>query len=177
MEEIWKDIKGYENIYQISSYGRVKSLKRISDCGRHLPEKILKAGNSHGYKSVTLRKNGASKIHSVHRLVGQTFIENPCNFPCINHKDEDKTNNKVNNLEWCTQKYNANYGTRNKRFGDKHGKKVIQFDLSGNEIRRWISCAEAGRYYGRSRITIADACRKHSKSCGYLWRYESEVAT
>lgn len=176
MKEIWKDIEGYEGLYQISSFGRIKSLKRLGEDGRQLPEKILKTSNSHGYRSIVLRKNGKSWTYSVHRLVGKTFVPNPENKPCINHKDENRKNNHADNLEWVTQKENANYGTRNKRSGDKHGKRVIQFDLNGKEIRRWISAAEAGRHYGRSRITIGGACRKHGKCCGYLWRYESEVA-
>lgn len=176
MEEIWKDIEGFEGYYQVSNLGRVKSLKRVNDEGRHLPEMILKLGIHNGYRNVVLCRNSITKTFSVHRLVGKAFVPNPENKPCINHKDENRKNNHVDNLEWVTQKENANYGTRNKRSGDKHGKRVIQFDLNGKEIRRWISAAEAGRHYGKSRITIGDACRKHGKCCGYLWRYESEVA-
>ena len=176
MEEIWRDIKDYEGYYQISNFGRVKSVKRIACDGKHINERILKGGLREGYVEVTLSKNNVTRTITVHKLVCNAFIENPNKYPCINHKDEIKTNNRVDNLEWCTQKYNANYGTRNKRCGDKHGKRVIQFDLKGNEIKRWISAAEASRHYGKDRTTIVAACRRKSHiSCGYVWRYESEV--
>ena len=178
MEEIWRDIKGYEGLYQVSNMGRVKALERIDNKKRRLKERMLAFSPSNGYKVVHLYKNGVQKSFSVHRLVGEAFIPNPKNEPCINHRDENKLNNNVDNLEWCTQKYNNNYGTHNKRSGDKRGKRVIQFDLNGNEIRRWVSSAEARRYYGVGKTAICDACRKHKgKSHGYLWQYESEVAT
>lgn len=176
MKEIWKDIEGYEGHYQISNLGRIKSLKRLGNDGRRLPEKILKTGNSHGYRSIVLRKDGKSCIYSVHRLVGKAFIPNPENKPCINHKDENRANNNVENLEWCTYKYNDNYGTRNARAGLGHAKRVIQYDLNGNEIRRWDSAAEASRFYGAVRTAVVAACGKiQATSCGYKWRYESEV--
>lgn len=104
--EIWKDIKGYEGRYQISNEGRVKSLIGSK-------EKILKPGlNFHGYEKVTLSKGNKVKAHLVHRLVAQAFIPNPNDYPCINHKDEMKFDNSVDNLEWCTYDYNNNYGSR-----------------------------------------------------------------
>lgn len=105
MVEIWRDIEGYEGLYQVSNFGRVKSLNKRK--GR-----ILKPIKDHfGYLRVNLYKDFKYKIHKVHRLVAQAFIENPNNYPIINHKDEDKTNNKVENLEWCNHQYNNNYGT------------------------------------------------------------------
>lgn len=113
--EIWKDIKGYEGLYQISNYGNVKSLERVieDNKGSYIKkEKILTPTiNNRGYYHIGLRNNSKTKYYYVHRLVAEAFIPNPNNYPIINHKDEDKTNNKVDNLEWCTPKYNANYGT------------------------------------------------------------------
>lgn len=115
--EIWKDIKGYENLYQISNIGRVKSLNKIVTCKNgkkfKVKGKILKLTNhKRGYKTIMLHKDGKVKLWLVHRLVGLTFIPNPNNYPQINHKDENKINNCVENLEWCTNSYNAHYGTR-----------------------------------------------------------------
>ena len=108
-KEIWKDIKGFEGHYQVSNFGRVKSIK-------FRKERILKpANNGCGYLYVNLSKNGKYNIYLIHRLVALIFISNPNNLPEINHRDEDKTNNKVENLEWCDRKYNMNYGTRTQR--------------------------------------------------------------
>lgn len=120
MIEEWKSIPGYEGLYEISSYGRVRSLERFyirqNVIMVHKPEIILSpVKDGFGYLQVGLHCNGKQKIIKVHRLVAQAFIPNPDNFPQINHKDEDKTNNNVDNLEWCTAKYNINYGTRQER--------------------------------------------------------------
>ena len=115
MKEIWKDIKGYEDLYQISNYGEVKSLEKKAGFSTR-KEKILKQHlDKDGYVKVYLCKNNKVKFLSVHRLIAEAFIPNPNNFPQINHKDENKQNNKIENLEWCTCKYNINYGTRTKR--------------------------------------------------------------
>ena len=108
--EIWKDILGYEGLYQVSNYGRVRSLK-------YGKEKILKQQiNTDGYLHIDLYKNKKRKNYNVHRLVTIAFLENPNNYPQVNHKDENKQNNHIDNLEWCDYKYNCNYGTRkNKR--------------------------------------------------------------
>ena len=113
MEE-WKSIPGYEGLYEVSSYGRVKSLgisyTRKNGVMDHKPEIILSPkNNGKGYFMVCLYKNKKHKYYLIHRLVALTFINNPDNLPCVNHKDEDKSNNRVDNLEWCTAKYNSNY--------------------------------------------------------------------
>ena len=108
MREEWKPIDGYEGLYEISSKGRVKSLPK---CGRNA--RILFEGyNKYGYKSVVLCKNGIYKRYLIHRLVATAFIENPKNLPEVNHRDENKENNRVENLEWCDHRYNINYGSK-----------------------------------------------------------------
>ena len=134
MEEIWKDIEGYEGIYQVSNNGRVRSLL-------YNKIKMLKTQTyKRGYKYIALSKNGEKKKYKIHRLVAQAFIPNPNNYPQINHKDEDKSNNYINNLEWCTPKYNNNFGTRNERAGQSLKGRNIK-----EETRRKISEANKGR--------------------------------
>ena len=121
MKEIWKDIKGYEQLYQISNFGRVRSLNktlknRFSFFKRNgiilNPLKLTK-----GYLGVRLYHQSKGETKRIHRLVAEAFIPNPDNLPCVNHKDENKENNCVDNLEWCSIEYNNNYGTRNERIG------------------------------------------------------------
>ena len=105
MEEIWKDVKGYEGLYQVSNLGNVKSIrKNIIKKPSRLPK---------GYLQMRLSKNGKNKYISIHRLVAQAFIPNINNYPCVNHKDCNPQNNKVNNLEWCTYKENNSYKNHN----------------------------------------------------------------
>jgi hypothetical protein len=125
MKEIWKDIEGYEGYYSISNYGNVKSLERIikSKNGviRKRKEMLLKPNiDKDGYYTITLTKNSNPKTFKIHRLVGTAFIDNPNNFPMINHKDENKQNNYFENLEWCDSKYNNNYGTIRERMSKSH---------------------------------------------------------
>lgn len=120
MVEIWKDVPGYEGIYIVSNFGKVKSLQRTRKGSygsiRIVNERILRHKiDKDGYHIVTLSKEGKTKCIGVHRLVAQAFLPNIYNFPIINHKDEDPSNNFVDNLEWCTVKYNNNYGTRIER--------------------------------------------------------------
>ena len=143
--EQWKDIQGYENLYQISNTGRVKSLPRYDDYGRFYPEKILKPEKLRkGYLRVKLgsRKDSFEKI-MVHRLVAMAFIPNPDNLPQINHKNEDKSDNRVENLEWCDNSYNHNYGTRNTRATQHRKIKVAQCKEDGNIIRVFDSIKDA----------------------------------
>jgi len=127
--EKWKDVSGYEGLYQVSSYGRVKSLERLVShrlCGmQKVSEKILKQGNATGgYKCLNLSKNNIKKSISAHRLVALTFIPNPLNLPEVNHIDEIKTNNHVTNLEWCSKKYNLNYRDTQKRIKKSNYKSI-----------------------------------------------------
>ena len=107
MMEEWKEIPGYEGLYEVSNMGNVRNVRRNT---------LLRLTKTNkGYIQVGLSKNGILTVLKVHRLVAQAFLPNPDNLPMINHKDEDKTNNRVENLEWCDHKYNMNYGTRNIR--------------------------------------------------------------
>ena len=130
MQEIWKDIIGFEGVYEISSYGRVRSVKS----GRILS--TSKCGGCRGYLSVCLSKNGKRYGKLVHRLVAEAFISNINNLPEVNHLDEDKTNNRVDNLEFCDHKYNMNYGSRNIRSKDTHIKNGYWTGLSKEEYNR-----------------------------------------
>ena len=118
MTEIWKDIKDYEGLYQVSNYGRVRSLDRYDNVGRSRKGSIMTVtDNGKGYRAISLSKNGARKTYKVHRLVAEAFIPNNDNLPQINHKDENRYNNHVDNLEWCSSKYNNNYGNHKKNVG------------------------------------------------------------
>lgn len=152
--EIWRDIKGYEGLYQVSNEGMVKSLRN---------NKILSLFANHkGYLQVYLTKNGEKKGFLVHRLVAKTFIPNPQNLPQVNHKDEDKTNNKVENLEWCTNDYNINYS---------QSKKVYQYTLNNVLVKIWNSTMELGRN-GFAQSCISLCCNgKKQKHKGYKWSY------
>ena len=120
--ELWKDIKGYEGIYQISNLGKVYSLKS---------KKFLKSQfNNKGYVTIDLYKGGKGKRFFVHRLVAQAFLSNPNNYKEINHKDEDKTNNSAYNLEFCDHKYNSSYGTKCERTAEKIKKAVFCVELN-----------------------------------------------
>ena len=115
MNEIWKDIQGYEGLYQVSNKGMVKRIEhyeyRPTKGQRLMPEKLLKTRlNERGYVKVCLFKDSKGKWYFVHRLVASAFIDNPNNYPQVNHIDEDKENNKMDNLEWCTNSYNNRYG-------------------------------------------------------------------
>ena len=122
MEEIWKPVKGFEGYYEVSNLGRVRSIDRVvvdtvRNCERLLKGKILiQRDNSNGYKNVMFCKEHKLDNKYVHRLVAEIFLPNPDNLPQVNHKDEDKSNNRVDNLEWCTSFYNNEYGTRKKRW-------------------------------------------------------------
>lgn len=119
--EIWKDVKGFEGYYEVSDLGRVRSVDRVvvdtvRNCERLLKGKLLvQRDNGNGYKGVMFCKEHKIFHKYVHRLVAETFIPNPNNLPQVNHKDEDKSNNCVDNLEWCDQLYNNTYGTKVER--------------------------------------------------------------
>ena len=164
--EIWKDIKDYEGLYQVSNLGRVKSLK-------YGKEKILKSCKlNNGYLIVNLHKEGKQKHYYIHRLVATAFIPNPDNLSQVNHINEDKTDNRVENLEWCDNKYNINYGTRNERIGKTNSIPILQFDLDGEFVKKWDSIMQVERELGFDNSGICMCCKGKRKSAyGYKWRY------
>lgn len=175
--EQWNDIAGYKGLYQISSVGRVKRLEGRG-CKR---ERLLKAQQTrNGYLQVGLYNDGKLKRVYVHRLVADTFIQNPDNLPQVNHKDENPLNNRVENLEWCTQSYNINYGTHNERAAKantnhhKLSKPVLQFLKSGVLIAKYPSVSEAARQTGVCLMSICGVCAGKRKTAGgYVWRYRT----
>jgi len=168
--ESWRPIKGFETRYTVSNTGLVFS--KLT--GRYLTPKV----DRYGYEVVTLCKNGKAKYITVHRLVAMAFIPNPNGLPCVNHKDENKRNNRVENLEWVTVKENDNYGTRNQRMAESKKKvQIAQYDLNMTLIRVHPGVKDAHRNTGVNRNSIRDVCRKKRSSAGgYIWRYWEEVS-
>ena len=164
--EIWKPVRNYEGLYEVSNMGRVKSL----NYKRTGKEKILKPyGN--GYLQVQLWKDGNREQPLVHVLVATAFLENTDNLPEVNHKDEDKTNNCVENLEYCSKLYNCNYGTRNKKIS----KPVFSVDKKSGLIMWWQSAHEAERCTGIANGNIIKCCQGKLKSVGnHYWFYADD---
>ena len=172
--EIWKDISGYEGLYQASSFGRILSLKR----GIILKQQL----NPSGYYYVALSKDGKGKRFLVSRLIAKNFIPNPYNLPEVNHKDENPKNNAVENLEWCSVAYNNTYGNRtaNSAESNKNGirsKKVYQYDLNGNFIKEYPSQHQASRDNNYSQGNISSCLRgKVKQAYGYVWKYKKDAS-
>lgn len=178
LHEEWKNISNYDGRYKVSSYGKVKNKK-----------KVMSLYESHGYLGVFLSNGNGKTWHSVHRLVAEAFLDKKY-FKClpsedrkqinldyleVNHKDENKQNNKVENLEWCSRAYNINYGTKNKRVAEKLSEAVIQFDLNGSIIGFYKSIKEAGEENKVNYSSIVRCCRKQiSNAGGFIWRYAKE---
>ena len=198
--EIWKDIViemngviyDYTELYQVSNFGRVRSLDRIDSNGhRRIKGKVLKLKvNNKGYQYVGLYKDGKSKQFYVHRIVATMFIPNHDNLLVINHRDENKNNNYVENLEWCTHKYNTNYGTRNERISKKRKGKPHTDEAKGriseshkgdkNPKARAVICLETKQVFGCVREAnewiakgnVSQCCIGACKTAGgYHWEY------
>ena len=168
--EVWKDISGYEGMYQVSDLGRVQSLDRISHNGKRYKGRVLKpVPDGAGYLQVFLRKDAKTRRFYIHRLVAGAFIENPTNKPQVNHLDEtEKWNNRVDNLAWATPKENANWGTRNERSNKKRSKPVLCIELG----REFESLGSATKAFKRGGTNIWKAINDPNKTaCGYHWRY------
>lgn len=171
--EEWKPIPGYEGLYEVSTWGRVKSYKYNSD-GRILSP----CKDGYGYFFITLCKDGKTKMRKIHRLVAEAFIPNPSNLPQVNHRDEIKQNNYVENLEWCTPSYNSSYGTRMQRIKEKISKPILQLDKQGNVIKEWPSTNSASESFGVASYHshITDCLKGRRKTAlGYMWKYADEV--
>lgn len=174
--EIWKDITGYEGLYQVSNLGNVKTLPRIYYSGagysqkKEIKEMLLKQSiDSYGYKVVGLKLNGKRKMFKVHRLVAYEFLENNNNYKCVNHKNEIKTDNRVENLEWCNVAYNNTYGTRLKRVSISAGKPIIGVNKINGFIIKFNSQAEAIR---NGFSDVGASLRKENRySKGYKFFY------
>ena len=183
--EIWIDIEGYEGIYKVSNYGRVLSVERKDRSGFLRNSKILtQEKTKRGYYRVRLSKDMETKKFSVHTLVGNAFVPNPNNFNLINHKDENPENNFYKNLEWCSHKYNLNYGNHNKKVAKTKGRSVLQYDLKGNLIKKYCSVGEASKETGLNYKQIYRCCseirkRKDGTSNhiygNYYWEYNEKT--
>lgn len=181
--EIWKDINGFEGLYQVSNLGNVKRLAGVvlmkNGLTRTVREKILKpakCGNKKygGYLFVNLYKEGKKIPKYIHRLVADAFVPNPYNLPQVNHKDEDKTNNVVDNLEFCSVLSNLTYNDRHIKAGIKHAKPILQFTKDGEFVREWQSARIIEKQTGWSAGNISWACLGHRKSAyGFVWKFAS----
>ena len=178
MGETWKPVVGYEGLYEVSDYGRVRSVphevpylhgSRISPGRIRVPNLNRRTG----YLSISLCKGNVTKTKLVHRLVAEAFLPNPDNLPQINHKDEDKANNRLDNLEWCSVKYNNNYGTKNQRVSEKNKvskcKPVAQIK-DGIIVAIFPSTISAGHITDPGHISSC-ALGKQPTAGGFEWKY------
>lgn len=181
--EVWRSVVGYEGLYEVSNLGRVRSLDRIQYnpvAATHQtfhPGHIMNGVVSHrGYRMVMLRDvNGKRKNCSVHRLVAMAFIPNPNNLPFVNHKNYNQLDNRVENLEWCTEYDNVHYG-RADRIRQAHqpkNKAVLQFSLDGKLLGEYINITSAARAVGTTRMNIRKCCGGiYKQAAGYKWIYK-----
>lgn len=186
MSEVWKQIKGYEGIYEVSSYGRVRSMehkaRHKSRTGNEFQVTYKGRNRSlwtdkQGRKYLNVKCNGKMKSFRVHRLVAEAFIPNPDNLPFVNHKDENPSNNRVENLEWCTHEYNVRYGTAIMRMRNtqlKRANAVLQLDKDGNVLGKYLSLERAADAMGCDTQLIKRVCdnKPHCLTAkGYRWQW------
>lgn len=189
MKEIWKDIPEYEGLYQASNTGKIRSHDRLIIVppnnksiygfnyireGRELKQQVSK----NGYLKVLLYDElGNRKFRTVHRLIASTFLSNPHNYTCVNHRDENKLNNSLDNLEWCTHKYNINYGTcisrrsNSQRSTNKNMTPIAKCADDGSIVDVYKSMREASRLNNLYQSNIFKSCNSNIKCGGYHWRY------
>lgn len=170
--EIWKDIEGYEGLYQVSNMGRVRSLDRKDARGNRIKGTMLAGGSDgKGYHTIALCRDGDVKNNLTHRLVAKAFLDNPNNLPEVNHKDEDKENNAVSNLEWCTSRYNIMYGTRTKRAAKAKEQPIYVVSGSGNRYF-FSSTKKAAELLGLDGYNVSKCLnrkRKHHHGFSFMW--------
>lgn len=179
MKEIWKDIEGYEELYQVSNLGRIKALrKRVhkiikgKECYPLCREKILKISNHNrnGYLKINITKNNIPKTYEIHRLVAQAFIANQNNLPQVNHKNGIKTDNRVENLEWVTVSQNHKHAFEN-GLKKPTSKKVIQYSKNNKFIKQWDSMTEASKKMNICKTDISACARGKIRTAGgYKWK-------
>ena len=191
MEEIWKDVVGYEGLYQVSNLGKVKSSQRIAKFGRGTriaPSTILANANCLGYKVVTLFKNGVKRTSRVHRLVAEAFLPNPNNFPQVNHKDGNKSNNLIyvnddgkidfekSNLEWCSASYNIKHAYRvglKKPHSNGFDRPVLCYDTEGNFVKEFPSESIAAKELGLRKDCISRVAKgKYKKTKNFIFKFK-----
>lgn len=177
--EVWKDVEGYEGKYAVSNMGRVKSLNRKVKCGsnhsRTIPEKILAVNpfgpENYAYSVVTLSKNGTLKTHALHRLVAKAFLPVVDGKPCVNHKDLDKFNNRIDNLEWVTYADNSKHAQVNGMYMGvirKNSKEVRNIETG----ERFVSAIEAAKKYNVAYMSLQRALHNpRARCCGCHWTY------
>lgn len=170
--EIWKDIEGYEGLYQISNIGRVKSLPKKRRYGTEYQEEMfLKQKNNKGYLQVNLYNSNGMKSYQVHRLVAQTFIKNLKNKEEVNHKNGLKTDNRVENLEWVTPKENIKHAWKTGLIKSKRIK-IAQYTLDGKFLKIWNGVRSIEKTLGLDYTGIIHCCKlRYKSSHGYVWRY------
>ena len=189
--EIWKDIDGYEGWYQVSNMGRIKSIDRWIKYNSYVRKgsvrlqkgQIIKASPRGLYLICHLKKNNTSKLVKYHRIVCDTFHPNINKLPVINHINEIKTDNRADNLEWCTRKYNANWGTSrlrqsiNLRNHPLKSRQVYQYSIQGQLLYKYPSIKEATRVTGIKESNIASVCKggRSSSAGGFLWSFSSNI--
>lgn len=169
--EIWKDIPGFEGLYQASNFGNIRGLDREVPY-KNTPYTKFQKGillkpkvGTHNYLEVVLMKHGERHCCRVHKLIALTFIPNPENLPIINHIDENKSNNRVDNLEWCNFSYNTEYS--------KKAIHIKQYDLKGNLVGEYSHYSEAGRNVGGNRFGVFKCCKGKLKTYkGFIWKAE-----
>lgn len=186
MKEEWRTIEGTDDKYSVSNLGNVKRNEHytiVSPTSQHpngakmfYEEKEVKGYiDKEGYRIVYLQTSNKKITKKVHRLVAEAFIPNPNNLSQVNHKDENRLNNSVQNLEWCDAKYNANHGTRKDKLRKISGIRIAQYDLSGNLIKIWDSISQASQYFGtKTTSCIRRVCKKEpgrNTYKGFIWRY------
>jgi hypothetical protein len=180
--EEWRPVKGYEGIYEVSNFGRVRSLDRmvnyISKYGKHYQVltrgKIIAPKPNFGYYLIHLSHQGAAVHKQIHRLVAEAFIPNPNNLPEVNHKDENGMNNRADNLEWCTTMYNINYGTAIERRAEKKRKPIRKYTKDGTLVQTFPSVTAASKSLGKGRkgTGLISTCANGKRPFAYKYRWE-----